>query len=202
MKCFRFGQSLVDHPSLKDHYVTFLNVDENNHFLRKLFTRDNVFVPRKYFHCEYFCLNGRDKKKQHTFLSHYQMGGRQPVEDKPLKKTFFDENLQRYCVSFIEHGTHYNFYNSRELVSDFFDFLKICLFQELTLGRSASNVPLEMWIVNLPPGLGLLKLPTAEFAQTNVYDGVYFNFIKFKLVSTRHFEKGYYEWHDWWQLET
>ena len=141
-------------------------------------------------------------KKIHTFLSHYQMGGRQPVEDKPLKKTFFDENLQRYCVSFIEHGTHYNFYNSRELVSDFFDTLKICLFQELTLGRSASNVPLEMWIANLPPGLGLLKLPTAEFAQTNVYDGVYFNFIKFKLVSTRHFEKGYYEWHDWWQLET
>ena len=34
---------------------------------------------------------------------HYQRGGRQPIENKPLKKTFFDENLKRYLINFLEH---------------------------------------------------------------------------------------------------
>ena len=67
MKCLCCGQSFVDHPSLKDHYVTFHNVDKNNHFFQKLFTRNNVFVPRKCFRWEYFCLNRRDEKKQFSF---------------------------------------------------------------------------------------------------------------------------------------
>ena len=47
------------------------------------------------------------------------MGGRQSIEDKPLKKVFFDENLQRYCINFSKHGDYYDFYDSRKLVSDF-----------------------------------------------------------------------------------
>ena len=46
------------------------------------------------------------------------MEGRQATEDKPLEKTFFDENLQRYCINFSEYGDYYNFYDSPELVSD------------------------------------------------------------------------------------
>ena len=88
MKCLCCGQSFVDHPSLKDHYVTFYSVDENNNFFRKLFTRNNAFVPRKCFRCKFFCLNRRNGKN-HNFLSHYQMGDTQPVEDKPLKKNIF-----------------------------------------------------------------------------------------------------------------
>ena len=76
-------------------------------------------MPRKRFCCNYFCLDRRDKKN-HNFVAYYQMGGRQPTEDKPLKKkNFFDENLQRYCINFSEHGDYYDFYDSRELVSDF-----------------------------------------------------------------------------------
>ena len=44
------------------------------------------------------------------------MGGRQPIEDNPLKKMFFDESLQRYCINFYEHGDYYDFYDSQELV--------------------------------------------------------------------------------------
>ena len=50
---------------------------------------------------------------------HYQLGDRQPIEDKPLKKTLFDENLKRYCIHFLENGTFYNFYNFREAVPKF-----------------------------------------------------------------------------------
>ena len=118
MKCLCCDQSFANQQSLKNHYVEFHNVDENNHFFRKLFTRDNVFVPRKCFRCDYFCINRRDEKN-HNFLTHYQLGGRRPIEDKSLKKTLFDENLKRYCIIFLEHGTFYNFYSSREAVLEF-----------------------------------------------------------------------------------
>ena len=58
-------------------------------------------------------------KKTYNFLSHYQQGGTRSIEDKPLKMTFFNENLQRYSIDFSEHGADYNVYHSRELVSDF-----------------------------------------------------------------------------------
>ena len=45
-------------------------------------------MPRKRFRCDCFCLDRRDKKN-HNFVAYYQMGGRQPTEDKPLKKNFF-----------------------------------------------------------------------------------------------------------------
>ena len=54
------------------------------------FMRDNVFVQRKWFCCDYFCINRRDEKN-HKLLSHYQLGGREPTEDKPLKKHFLME---------------------------------------------------------------------------------------------------------------
>ena len=114
MKCLRCDLF----QSLKSHFVDFHNIDENNQFFRKLFTKENVFFLRKCFRCDHFCINRRDEKS-HNFLSHYQLGGRQPTEDQPLKKTFFDENLKRYCINFLEHGSFYNFCNSGEVVSEF-----------------------------------------------------------------------------------
>ena len=91
MKCLCCDQSFANQQLLKDHYVEFHNVDENNNCFRKLLTTNNIFVPRKYFCYDYFCINRRDEKN-HNFLSHYLLSGRQPIEDKPLGKTFFDEN--------------------------------------------------------------------------------------------------------------
>ena len=54
MKCLCCDRSFADQQSLKNHYVGFHNFDENNHFFRKLFTRDNVFFPRKCFRCDFF----------------------------------------------------------------------------------------------------------------------------------------------------
>ena len=71
---------------------------------------------------------------------HYQIGGRQPIEDKPIRKTYLDENLQRLCITFSEHNNHYNFYDPREIV---FEFLTV--FENLFVPRadgSASGVHL------------------------------------------------------------
>ena len=100
-------------------------------------------MPRKCFHCEYFCLNRRDEKSR-NFLVHNQMGGRQPIEDNPFKKMFFDENLQRYCINFYEHGDYYDFYDSRELVSDFWLCLKMFFLHDLILDGFPSSVHLRL----------------------------------------------------------
>ena len=113
MNCLCCNQSF-DKFSLKEHYVTCHNVDENNYFFRKLFMREKFFVPGKCFRCDYSCLNRRDKNN-HDFLIHYKMGGRQLIEDKPLKKTFFDENLQRYCINFSELGDYCTFMTHENL---------------------------------------------------------------------------------------
>ena len=47
------------------------------------------------------------------------MGGRLPIEEKPLKKTRFDENMQKYCITFLERDLHYNFFHSQEIVLKF-----------------------------------------------------------------------------------
>lgn len=91
MKCSCCEQTFADQLSLKNHYVNFHNVDESNHFFKKLFTRDKVFSVRKCFRCDYFCISQKDEKK-HNFLSLYQLDGRRPVEDKHVNKTFLDEN--------------------------------------------------------------------------------------------------------------
>ena len=119
MKCLLLRSIFCWSRIVKNQYVDFHNVDENNHFFRKLFTSDNVSILRKYFLYDHFWINRRDEKN-HDFLSHYQLGGTQPIEDKPLKKkTIFDENLKSYCVKFLEHRPFYNFYNSWEVVSEF-----------------------------------------------------------------------------------
>ena len=118
MKCLCCEQSSSDLNSLKEHYVLQHGIDENNYVFRKLFTRDRVFVPKKCFRCRHFCFSGRNEKN-HNFLLHYQQGGSLPIADKPLEKTDFDENLQKYCIIFHEHCDYYNFYDSQEIVSQF-----------------------------------------------------------------------------------
>ena len=42
---------------------------------------------------------------------------RLPAEDKPLKKTIFNVNLQKHCINFADHCNFYNFYNSHVIIS-------------------------------------------------------------------------------------
>ena len=103
MKCLCCTGNFEGLGSLKQHYVEVRNVDENNYFFQKLFTRDRYFCPRKCFRGNYFCHNGRDEKV-HNFLENYQQGGTLPSEDKPMKITYFDRDLQKYCITFSELG--------------------------------------------------------------------------------------------------
>ena len=41
------------------------------------------------------------------------------MEDKPLNRTYFDENLQKYWINLSEHGKTYDFYDSKDIVTEF-----------------------------------------------------------------------------------
>ena len=174
MKCLCCNQSFANQ---------FHNVDENNHLFRKLFMRNNNFVPRKCFCCDCFCINRRDEKN-HNFLAHYQLGGRQPTEDKYLKKTFFDENSKRYCINFLKHGTFYNFYNSREAVSEFLTVFYNNYTPNADLRQSRFKCSFMIINQQTAPRDGFAEITDSRIWQTNVYEGVYFNnFIKSNLAN-------------------
>ena len=88
-KCLCCTASFENVVDLKNHYINYHGADENNFFQKKLFTRNRNFCPKKCFQYDYFCTNPRDEKN-HNFLFHYQQGGRQPTEDKPIKIVKFD----------------------------------------------------------------------------------------------------------------
>ena len=167
MKCLCCDRSFANQHSLKNHYLDFRNVDENNHFFRKLFTKDNVFVPWKYFRRDHFCINRRDEKT-HNFLSHYQLGGRQPAEDKSLKKTFFDKNLNSYCKNFLEHESSYNFYNSREIVSEFLNVFENKFIPNADLKQSRFKCSFTIVNRQPTPRDGFAEITDSRIWQTNI----------------------------------
>ena len=67
MKCLCCNKNFDGVDSLKQDYAKVHNVDQNNYFFRKLFTKGRCFCTRKCLRCEYFCCNGRDEKV-HNFL--------------------------------------------------------------------------------------------------------------------------------------
>ena len=73
-------------------------------------------------------------------------GSRQPTKDKTLKKKkhFFDENLKRYCINVLKHGSFYNFYSSREVVLEFLTVFENNFIPNATLGSLGLNVLLQL----------------------------------------------------------
>ena len=110
-RIFCCAESFGGDIDFQNHYINYHGVDESNNIFKKLSTRNRNFCPRKCFHCNYFCLNKRDEKN-HNFLFHYQLGGRQLIEDNPIKIVKYDENLPRFCINLNEHSDFYDFFDS------------------------------------------------------------------------------------------
>ena len=113
----------------KDPLYSKTQCGRKQSFFSKIFTRDRAFMPKKCFRWEHFCWNGREEKS-HNFLLHNEQGGRPPVEGRPLNRTYFDEDLQKYWVNYSEHSQHYDFFELRKIVSDF-----LTVFEEIFLPR-------------------------------------------------------------------
>ena len=162
MKCLCCQQSFHNLNSLKDHYISHHDIDKDNYFFKKLFIGDRVFMQRKCFRCEHICYNEREEKI-HYFLSHHQQGGRLPTGDKPLKKIYSNENLQKYCITFDEHSNYYYFFDSREIMSEFLQIFENNFAPRVNLGRVRFNCTFTL--INRQPSwpVGFAELQPAKF---------------------------------------
>ena len=79
--------------------------DQNNVFHRRRCVRCNKFLPTTKF------------KSYHDFLKHYSLG-KNVIEEKPLSVTSTG-NVTKFEISYQEHSSHYDFYNSESLVDEF-----------------------------------------------------------------------------------
>ena len=84
----------------------------------------------------------------------------------------------------MEHGTFYNFNNSREAVSEFLTVFENNFRPDADLRQSRFKCSFR--IINLQPSPreGFAEVTDSRIWQTNVYEGVYFNnFVKSNLAN-------------------
>ena len=69
MKCLLCFSKFKDQKDLLNHYVTYLNVDENNWFFQKLFQIKDKRLLKRCLRCDKF-LETEKQKTVHNFLKH------------------------------------------------------------------------------------------------------------------------------------
>ena len=119
--------------NLKDHYVKFHKVNENNVFFKKLIDqkKKNVIYNRTCKHCNEFIV---DNKAEHDFLKHYMIGsGNDDAFDddddtvRPLNVTS-QGVIKKFEITFREHSSYYDFFDSVALVDGFLAQMKNYVF--------------------------------------------------------------------------
>ena len=117
MKCLLCDFKSNDLENVRKHYLDFHNVNRNNHFLKKLFKKqNNVFHEKKNLRCYEFLPSSR-YKVIHYFLVHCD-AGKNVFEEKPLTYTTLGE-IRKYEITFTQHSLDYDFYNVEKLVDKF-----------------------------------------------------------------------------------
>ena len=117
MKCLLCDFKSNDLENVRKHYLDFHNVNRNNHFLKKLFKKqNNSFHVKKYVRRYEFLPSSR-YKVIHYSLVHYD-AGKNVFEGKPLSYTTLEE-IRKYEITFTQHSLDYDFYNAEKLVDKF-----------------------------------------------------------------------------------
>ena len=91
------------------------------------------------------------------------------------EETYFDENLDKFSINFDEHGIYYNFFDAREVVSEF-----LTVFENMFILRPnlrAVSFKCTFAIVNHQPAprVGFAEITDSKVWQTNVCNGAFFN---------------------------
>ena len=123
MKCLLCEHITNDKEKLKQHYVKFHNVDENNLFFKKLIDqKKNIIHRRKCNYCDEFVFLN---KTNHDFLKHYERGLSIDFDadndgnlDKPVNITNAG-GVKKIEITFKEHSSFYDFFDSVAVVDNF-----------------------------------------------------------------------------------
>ena len=134
-QCLLCIEKFTNKENLKDHYVKSHEVNKNNSFFKKLIDqkKKNVLYKRICKYCNEFILTN---KAQHDFLKHYMIGSGSgnnsaAVDDyddvKPLNVS--GGFLKKFEITFKEHSSQYDFFDSVALVDEFLAQIKNYVFR-------------------------------------------------------------------------
>ena len=130
-QCLLCIEKFTNKDNLKDHYVKSHEVNKNNSFFKKLIDqkKKNVMYKRNCNYCNEFVLIN---KAEHDFLKHYMIGsGNNDGVDndvKPLNVTS-QGVIKKFEITFREHSSQYDFFDSVALVDEFLAEIKNYVFR-------------------------------------------------------------------------
>ena len=118
MKCVLCEANNIE----KSHYVEVHNADENNVFFKNFINQNQKVVihRRKCNLCQEFVLSN---KAEHDFVRHYGSGNKVDQISKPLNVVTLG-SIKKIEITFKEHSSYYDFYDSVALVDGFLAEIK------------------------------------------------------------------------------
>ena len=181
MKCLLCQYENNGKNELKEHYLKYHNVDENNLFFKKLIDqKNNVIHGRKCDYCDEFVFSN---KVNHDFLKHYEKGLSIDFDSGDLDKPIDITNaggVKKFQISFKEHSSFYDFFDSVAVVDSFLAQVKNVIENYkndvlLRAGFSIENVQQALNKYSEP--LFMTKYWTTEPIQTKSFN----DFVLFKI---------------------
>ena len=127
MKCLLCDYKNDQVEELKEHYLKYHNVDENNFFFKKLINqKKNIIHRKKCNYCNEFVFVN---KVNHDVLKHYERG--LPIYDddgnaddnRPVTITNAGD-VKKFEITFKEHSSYYDFFDSVAVVDSFLAQIK------------------------------------------------------------------------------
>ena len=137
LQCLLCNQKFTNKENLKDHYVKSHEVNKNNSFFKKLMDqKKNVMYRRTCNYCNEFVFTN---KAEHDFLKHYMIGSRNNDDEndvfdgydttvRPLNVTS-QGVIKKFEITFREHSSYYDFFDSVALVDEFLAEIKNYFFR-------------------------------------------------------------------------
>ena len=179
MKCLLCKFNTNDKNQLKNHYLKYHNVDKSNLFFKKLIDqKNNVIYGRKCKNCNDFIFSN---KTVHDFLKHYDRGFMESIDlnvDKPMNVTKIGD-IQKFEITFKEHSSDYNFFDSVSVVEDILNSVKnkIPRYNADVLIRAGFSIEnIQQPLDNYTESLKQTRYWSTEPIQTKSFnDFVYFN---------------------------
>ena len=146
---------------LQTHCKTEHESDVNNFLYKNLFKKDRTTVTRnKCTRFDYFYMNGRNKKK-HDILEYYQIGGRNPFENRLVNFKTLYENLNHYSIFFNNHFNSHTYHDPDDTINNGLD-----LFSVKYKPRDKVQMKCTFSIINYQP---LLEDSFAEVTDTRIW---------------------------------
>ena len=180
MNCLLCKFTPNEKDKLENHYIKFHNVDKNNVFFNNLINQKTKFIyGRRCKDCNEFVFS---KKTTHDFLKHYDKGflDKKLIDftvDKPLKVTKIGD-IEKFEITFKEHSSSYDFFDSVTVVEDFLNIVKdkIPFYKSSVLIRAGFSIEnIQQALDNYTELLTQSRYWSSEPIQTKFFnDFVYF----------------------------